>query len=325
MSVSTTSSTSINGGVSRSFTPAAEPGSWWPFAASDSRWIEWPTGAGGSLVGQHYIDTDPNATLSESPLVCVHGNPTWSFYWKGLIASQRKVRRCIAMDHVGCGWSSRPRGVTPRLAWHIDHVVRLLDTLDLKNVTLAVHDWGGAIGIGAALERLDRVARLVVFNTGAFPPPFIPFRIRVCRWPVFGPASILIGNAFSRAALRMAVENPRSLSKDERIGLLAPYDCPANREGQLAFVRDIPLSRNHPTWSTLEKIEARLPELGNKKISLIWGMRDWCFRPECLVRFEKAWPKAEVHRLDDVGHYVVLEGAKRVEALVDEFLSRRSS
>lgn len=315
-------SSAENFGVSRPYSHPTPVGSWWPFAPADSRWIQWPTGSGGSPVGQHFIDTDPAGSIQASPLVCVHGNPTWSFYWKGLIASQRHLRRCIAMDHVGCGWSSRPRGVVPTLAWHIDHVVRLLDSLDLNNVTLAVHDWGGAIGIGAALERLHRVSRLIVFNTGAFPPPFIPFRIRVCRWPIFGPLSILMGNAFSRAALRMAVSDPRSLSNDERIGLLAPYDRPANREGQLAFVRDIPLRRSHPTYSTLERIEARLPELNSKEISLIWGMRDWCFRPECLERFEKVWPSAEVHRLDDVGHYVVLEGANRVERLVAEFLSR---
>ena len=304
------------------FKLAMQAGAWWPFAEQDSRWINWPTGFNGAMVGQHFIDTDPAGAMGGSPLVCVHGNPTWSYYWKGLIASQRDRRRCIAVDHVGCGWSSRPDVTRPTLAWHIDHLSRLLDALDLRDVTLAVHDWGGAIGIGAALERLDRVSRLVVFNTAAFPPPYIPFRIRVCRWPVLGPTAILGANAFSRAALRMAVEDPRHLTADERRGLLAPYDRPATRRGQLAFVRDIPLGPSHPTWETLQRIEAGLPRLAEKPICLIWGMRDWCFRPECLDRLVEHWPSAEVHRLNDIGHYVVLEAAPRVEAIVARFLER---
>ncbi len=311
-------------GVSEPFSGALPQGSWWPFAQTDSRQISWPTGPNGSPLRQHFIDTAPEGG-PESPLVCVHGNPTWSYYWKGLIESQRSERRCIALDHVGCGWSDRPNDRRFRLAQHIDHLVRLIDALDLERITLAVHDWGGAIGIGAALRRIERIERLIVFNTGAFPPPFIPFRIRVCRWPVFGPAALLGANAFSRAALRMAVARRDSLSADERRGLLAPYDSPSRRIGQLAFVRDIPLTPSHPTWQTLTEIEQGLPSLSKLPIALIWGMQDWCFDPRCLKRFVDVWPGAEVHRLEDVGHYVVLEGAARVHEIVDRFFERTTA
>ena len=313
-------------GVPRPYPFQGPQPAWWPLEPEVSYQVSWPTGAGGAAVGQHFVDTgEPAGGRSGEPLVFVHGNPTWSYYWTGLIRQLRHRFRCVAVDHVGCGWSDRPRGVTPRLSWHIDHLVRLLDTLDLKRVTMVVHDWGGAIGIGAALQRLNRVGRLVVFNTGAFPPPFIPFRIRVCRWPILGPAAILGANAFSRAALRMAVTDSRSLTQSQRAALLAPYDSWERRRGQLAFVRDIPLSQRHPTWAVLEKIERGLPQLADRPISLIWGMDDWCFRPSCLERFEQAWPKAEVHRLHGVGHYVVLEGASRVETLVSEFLERTTA
>ena len=88
------------------------------------------------------------------------------------------------------------------------------------------------------------------------------------------------------------------------------------------FVRDIPFSRRHPTWQTLESIEAGLPSLAELPIQLIWGMRDWCFRPECLDRFASHWPNAKVHKLDDCGHYVVEDAHERIVPLVAGFLDR---
>ena len=98
----------------------------------------------------------------------------------------------------------------------------------------------------------------------------------------------------------------------------------ANRVAVDRFVKDIPFSPRHPTWQTLESIEDALATLADLPIQLIWGMRDWCFRPECLVRFAKHWPQAEVHRLEDCGHYVVEDAHERIVPLVREFLERRS-
>jgi haloalkane dehalogenase len=263
----------------------------------------------------HYVDEG-----SGEPLLMVHGNPTWSFYWRNLILAFRDRFRAIAVDHIGCGLSSKPQKYPYRLSQHVTNVDRLIEQLDLHDVTLLAHDWGGAIALGAALRHTDRIARIILFNTGAFPPPFIPLRIRVCRTPLVGQFAIRGLNLFSRAALWMAVTKPDRMTAEVRAGLLAPYDNWANRIAVDSFVRDIPMTRRHPTWQTLADIEAGLPTLAHLPVQLIWGMRDWCFTPECLHRLEQAFPHADVHRFDDAGHYVVEDAHERIVPLVDRFL-----
>ncbi|MEC8410388.1 MAG: alpha/beta fold hydrolase [Planctomycetota bacterium] len=265
----------------------------------------------------HYVDEGEGR-----PLLMVHGNPTWSFYWHRLIQDLRGEYRCLAVDHIGCGLSDKPQHYGYRLEDHIRNLVELIDTLDLQDLTLLVHDWGGAIGLGAALERPERFSRLVLFNTGAFPPPYVPLRIAACRWPLFGTLAIRGLNAFARAAITMAVEDRHSLSPPVKEGLVAPYDNWKNRIATHRFVQDIPRRADHPTWKRLEAIEAGLTQFKDLPKCLIWGMKDWCFRPECLERFEAVWPNAETHRFGEVGHYVVLEAQERVNTTVREFLRR---
>ncbi len=278
-----------------------------------SHWRELPAGR------YHYLDEGQGPAL-----LMVHGNPTWSFYWRRLVPVFSQGLRVVVPDHLGCGLSDKPQDFPYRLQDHIDHLVQLIDELDLRQMTVMGHDWGGAIGLGAALARPDRVARLVLLNTGAFPPPFIPWRIRACRMPLLGRWAVQGGNLFSLAALRMAVYDPRSLSASTRAGLLAPYDSWVHRVAVYRFVKDIPSSPTHPTWQTLAEIEAGLPRFIDRPVQLIWGMRDWCFRPSCLERFRRHFPHARVLQLPNAGHWVVEEAAAEVEACLREFLQSTS-
>ncbi len=252
-------------------------------------------------------------------MLMVHGNPTWSFYWRNLIQAFRDEHRVVAPDHIGCGLSDKPQKYSYTLKQHITNLVQLIDELELRDITLLGHDWGGAISLGAALERPDRISRIVLFNTGAFRPHFIPFRIRVCRTPLFGTIAMRGLNLFSRAAIRMAVEHPEVMTPAVRSGLLAPYDSWANRVGVNGFVRDIPMTKRHPTWRTLAEIEDGLPTLADRPIKLIWGMKDWCFDTSCLERFEKVFPNADASCFDDAGHYVIEDEVDRIIPLVREF------
>lgn len=266
----------------------------------------------------HYLDEGAGP-----PLLFVHGNPTWSFYWRNLILGLREKYRCIAVDHIGCGLSDKPQDYRYTLSQHIANLKALIEKLDLHEATLVAHDWGGAIGLGAVLDLPERFSRIVLFNTGAFPPPFIPWRIGICKTPLFGDIALRGLNGFARLALKMAVEKP--LPREVKAGLIAPYDSWAHRIATLRFVQDIPLSPRHPTWQVLERIEAGLPSLANRPIQLIWGMRDWCFRPECLERFRKHWPNAEAHPFEEAGHYVVEDAKDQVLPLMREFLARTSA
>ena len=271
----------------------------------------------------HYIDEHPAEQSPEQlpTLLFVHGNPTWSFHWRRPVLACREQFRCVAPDHLGCGLSDlQPRPL--RLADHIEYLLRLVETLDLERVTLVAQDWGGAIGLGAVQRARQRFDRLVLLNTGAFKPWFIPWRIRVCRWPVVGRLAVQGANVFSRAALRMTV--PRSGRLDPRVewAYLAPYANWQQRSAVYQFVRDIPLSPAHPTWHTLAEVETGLPSLADLPTLLVWGMRDWCFTPECLEKFLDYWPAAEVKQFADAGHWVLEDAPAETEAAIVDFISR---
>lgn len=260
----------------------------------------------------HYLDEGAGETL-----LLVHGNPTWSFYWHPLLTALRGQYRLIVPDHMGCGLSDKPRTYPYCLQQHTRNLQALIDSLGLDRITLLAHDWGGAIGLSAAVADPDRFTRLVLFNTAAFRAP-MPWRIRVCRIPGLGKLAVQGCNAFARAALYMAVEQP--LDASVKAGLLAPYDSWTHRVAIQRFVQDIPMKPSHPSYAALVQLEQGLALLRSKPTALIWGMRDWCFTPECLGRIQHYFPQAETHRLEQAGHYVVLDAKQQVIPLVQEFL-----
>jgi pimeloyl-ACP methyl ester carboxylesterase len=283
-----------------------------------SHWIKVP---GGRM---HYLDERRQSAADgsyEPTLLFVHGNPTWSFHWRRLIESLRPKYRCVAPDHIGCGLSDKPQMIL-RLADRIDDLAMLIQHLNLRDITVVAQDWGGAVGLGAMLRHPERLERIVLFNTGAFTPRYIPWRIRACRIPLVGRLAVQGANLFSRAALRMTLARPKQLELAVAAGYLAPYNSWSSRRAVYEFVRDIPGGPSHPTWTTLSEIERQLPRFADRPVCIIWGLRDWCFRPDCLDRFMAAWPQAESHPLADAGHWVVEDAPAESLAFVDQFLSR---
>jgi len=249
----------------------------------------------------------------------VHGNPTWSFYYHGLVGAIRQVGRAVAVDHIGCGLSDKPQRYDYTLQTHIDNLCRLVEQLDLQDVALVGHDWGGAIGMGCLMAMPERFSRIVLLNTAAFPPPYFPWRIRILQMPLAGPWAIRGLNAFAGPAIHMATERPGGLPPAVRAGLLAPYGNWSDRVAVNAFVQDIPTRSSDATWKVLESIEGGLAGLKQSRL-LVWGMRDWCFRQECMDRFLKHWPDAKTLRLEKAGHYVLLDEPERVIETICNFV-----
>jgi Predicted hydrolases or acyltransferases (alpha/beta hydrolase superfamily) len=265
----------------------------------------------------HYVDEGRG-----DPILFVHGNPTWSFYWRNLIIPLRKNHRCLAIDHVGCGFSDMPneKKYPFTLQRRIDDLCEFVERLNMKNITLVAHDWGGAIGMGTACQLPERFSRFVLMNTGAFLSTRCPLRIRVCRTPILGRLAVQGLNAFSVAATKMAIYNRKNMTREVKAGLLAPYDNWQHRLGVYRFVQDIPLSSKHPSYETLLNLEKHLPIFRQKPISLLWGMHDWCFTPDFLKRFLQFFPDAETHRFEDAAHYIVEDIPERVAATIEAFL-----
>ncbi|MEM7474389.1 MAG: alpha/beta fold hydrolase [Planctomycetota bacterium] len=277
----------------------------------ESNFLEVPLSeASADLVRLHYVQQ--GSVDSEQTIVCVHGNPTWSFTYREVLKQCSEQHRVIAVDHVGCGLSDKPQKYDYTLERHIGNLTRLIESLDLNRVTLLVHDWGGAIGLGAALKVPQRIERFVLLNTAAFPPPYVPWRIAACRIPWLGNFAMRGLNLFARAALTMTLNRLPALPADVADGLIAPYKDWASRVAIARFVQDIPRRKSQATWQTLEGIEQGLERFRDIPCRLVWGMKDWCFRPECLTRLQELFPQAQTTELEDVGHYVMEEAPTEV-------------
>jgi cis-3-alkyl-4-acyloxetan-2-one decarboxylase len=264
----------------------------------------------------HYLDEGAGP-----PLLMLHGNPTWSFYYRDLVRGLRSRYRCVAPDHLGFGLSDKPADWSYTIAAHADNLAELVERLDLRDATLVTHDWGGPIGYLAAVRWPERIARLVTFNTAVSLLP-LPRALTLLRAAVVGPVVVRGLNGLVRAGLLAAAANGRRFDRRVRAGYLAPYDSWAHRVGILRFVREIPLEPGHPNRRLLGELDARLHSLVNRPHLVVWGLRDPVFHRGYLEAWRRRFPTAEVHALEDVGHWVVDEAHERVLALVREFLAR---
>jgi haloalkane dehalogenase len=270
----------------------------------------------------HYVDEGTGDAV-----VMLHGNPTWSYYYRNLVASLRDRFRCIVPDHIGCGYSDKPQ--PPRydysLASRVDDLTALLDHLGLReNVNLVMHDWGGMIGMAWAARHVPAVRRLVLMNTAAFRMPEskrMPLRLWVARNTQLGAWLIRSRNLFCRHAANVCVKR-RPLPPDVREWYLKPYDSWDNRVAVLKFVQTIPLKPADPGYEIIEETEASLPKFAHTPTLICWGMKDFVFSPEFLEDWQRLMPHAEVHQFDDAGHYGLEDAAQEVIPLIDRFLSR---
>ena len=263
----------------------------------------------------HYLDEGSGPVV-----VLLHGNPTWSFYYRNLVQSLTAAGfRCVVPDHIGCGLSDKPQDYAYTLAQRITDVEELLGHLEIDRYSLVVHDWGGAIGCGLAGRSPDRLDKLVLLNTGAFRSKRIPWRIAAVKTPLLGEAAIRGLNAFAGPAAWMSVT--RRLNSAVKQGFLWPYRSWADRVAVWNFVKDIPLGSGHPSYTELTEVESGLASLANKPISIVWGGRDFCFNRHFLARWQRIFPRAKTTLLEDCGHYVLEDGGERAIGPVVEFLA----
>ncbi len=267
----------------------------------------------------HYLDEGDG-----EPLLFLHGNPTWSFYYRTLIQGLKDGYRCVAPDHIGCGLSDKPQNYSYTLETHIDNLERLVDAIELKNITLIMHDWGGAIGMGFAVRHPEKVKRLVIFNTAAFLSTHIPWRINICRGSLLGSIAIRMFNAFARGILVFGAEHKERLSGQVRAGYLAPYDSFKNRVGNLRFVQDIPMTPDIPSYSIVQNIETNLHKFRDRPVMIVWGKKDFCFNDYFLQKWCDYFPDAEVHEVEDAGHLIVEDAYEKIIPWMRKFLENNS-
>ncbi|MBN2381353.1 alpha/beta fold hydrolase [bacterium] len=269
----------------------------------------------------HYLDEGPG-----EPLLMVHGNPTWSFYYRGLVQAFRGAYRCIVPDHMGCGLSDVPDDdhYDYTLKQRIDDLEALVAHLGLENeLTLLLHDWGGMIGMGFADRHPAMIKRLVIFNTAAFPLPvgkILPWQLGLTRtW--LGEFLVLRLNAFSRIAARVCCRR-KKLSPNLRQLYCAPYQAPDRRLATLRFVQDIPLRPGDRAYAIVQGVASRLDRFRSVPTLICWGERDFVFDRDFLEQWRRYLPEAEVHQWPNGGHYIVEDALEEIAPLIQAFFDR---
>jgi acyl-coenzyme A synthetase/AMP-(fatty) acid ligase/pimeloyl-ACP methyl ester carboxylesterase len=251
--------------------------------------------------GDRGTGDEASAAEAAGTVLCVHGNPTWSYAFRRVLAAPPADWRVVAVDHLDMGYSERT-GTHRPLTRRIDDLGRLTDALGLDGpVVLLAHDWGGPIALGWALEHRDQLAGLVLTNTAVHQPAdaAAPALIRSARAPRVLETATVRTPTFLRGTTALAgSEVPAPV----RQAYAAPY-ASADRRGAIAgFVRDIPLEPDHPSAATLDGIAGRLDELGDVPALLLWGPADPVFSDRYLHDLEARLPHADVHRVEGASH-----------------------
>lgn len=271
---------------------------------------------------QHYLDEGAG-----DPVVMVHGNPTWSFYYRNLVRELSPKYRTIVPDHIGCGLSEKPGDdrYSYTLERRVDDLEALIDHLQLgDDLTLVLHDWGGMIGMAYASRHPERIKRLVLLNTAAFRLPAskpLPKRLRLARDSMVGAFLVRGFNAFARGATRMAVTR-KPMPREVRDAYCAPYDSWQDRIATLRFVQDIPLDAGDTGYEIVKGVEEKLEQFRSVPTMICWGDKDFVFDRHFLAEWRKHLPDAEVHQFADAGHYVLEDASEEILPLVSSFLER---
>lgn len=244
----------------------------------------------------HYVDEG-----SGTPVIMLHGNPTWSFLYRDIIKQLSDQCRCIAPDYPGFGSSDHPDGYHYTPQEHAQWIERLIDKLVLDEFILVCQDWGGPIGLSVARNQPKRVAGLVLGNTWGWPVTLKPRLFSYIMGSHFPGKYLQINkNFFARSIVPSGIAKPKRKQPEILSHYTRPFKSRKSRYGTWMFPRAL---RTASGW--LEDIESKLGFLKDIPVELVWGMKDFAFGDEYYIkRWRSYFPQAEVTKLQDASHYL---------------------
>ncbi len=268
----------------------------------------------------HYIDEGSGPVV-----LLLHGNPTWCFYYRNLIARLKENFRVIAPDFIGLGLSDHPPYARFRASDRIDHIEEFTQKLGIEKTSLVMHDWGGSIGTGFAVRHPERIERIVYLNTTLTETESLPFLIKSAASPFFGKILTKYTRQFLRFTTGAGLGVAHKLPREVRDGYFMPYKTVGRRVAIWNFVDDIPFTNNHPSYSSMLDLADNLHKLQNHPIQIVWGLKDPCFHRDMLNKVTSHFPKASVYEIAEASH-LVLEDAPEVTAnVIEDFLQGKPS
>ncbi len=270
----------------------------------ESHWF----GAPGGRI--HYVDEGEGP-----PILFLHGNPTWSFLYRGIVIRLRKDFRCIAPDLPGFGLSDHPPDYRYTPEEHAGTIRALVEELDLRDLTIMGHDWGGPIGMRVALEEPGRMRALVMGNTWYWPTAAI--HLKAFSWIMstgYVRGLIHKKNLFVDRVIPLGVKHP--MAGEVLDHYRGPFPTVDSRAGVAEFARQMSLSAN---WLAQIEIDVRRT-LRHMPILLTWGIEDLAYTPAFMDNFLRDFDKARVVRLD-AKHYIQEDTPGEVSKAIRDFLS----
>ena len=262
------------------------------------------------------------------PVLLLHGNPTWGFLYRDFVRPLTEAGyRVIVPDWVGSGYSDHPRAdAALTLPHHIADLVSLMDQLQLRGFVVVGQDWGGPQGVGAALQRLGRLAALVLMNTWLFVGYVGSFHSSPRPWTTWHAP--LIGQFFMKRHKVLSHAGPsvttrRGMTDQEARAYHHVFDEPDSDHIVLTWPRTIPMREGDRGWADMQAIERRLPELAGIPTALLWAPEDNVFSIEYANRLKELLPHAEGPILfDKAAHFLQDDRGPDLARAIVEFLNR---
>jgi cis-3-alkyl-4-acyloxetan-2-one decarboxylase len=266
----------------------------------------------------HYVDEG-----SGEPIVMVHGDPTWGYLYRNFIPSLAQHYRCVVPDQIGMGKSAIPQDRSQyRLEQHRANLESLLLHLDVHDITLVLHDWGGPVGLGFATRHPERIKRLVLMNTWAFAPwpagP-LPRMLEIIR-SARGEAFVLQKNGYLEPALTGTTFHRELLTQIIMEAYRAPFPTPESRLAMLCWSRDIPVQESDVSYAEMKRIERGLTQFSETPVLLVWGMQDPVLPAAVLRHWQQLYPHATTHELEDASHFLQEDAPERIVQQIEAFL-----
>ena len=258
----------------------------------------------------HYVDEGKGPAI-----VLFHACPMWSFSFRDLIKELSSDHRVIAFDLPGFGLSNRPDDFDYTLNGFINLTELFLNFLDLEEMTLVLHGWGGTVGMGYAVEHPHQIKSLIIMNSLGNSSYIPPLRLRLCRLPFLGPKLV---SAFK--LLQMGRVKPQSREVKEAYAY--PYRDPAAFRVLQRFLEDIPTVPEADSVQRMLEIETGMWIFRSTPALILWATRDWLYPLRLLKFWRHFLPDAQIHKIPRAGRYIQEDAPEQLRIIIREFMKQ---